>query len=214
MTVICVYSMKNKHKILYPNLDSTMRLVPHNGSLPIPVPLDDGIETSDDDADCHDSAAKEDYLADDDSFKPQKFSQAELNDLVRDLSLSKDKAELLTARLKEKYLLKHGVRITYFRQRNVVLQTCFFVEGLLCFCGNIDGLFECLSHNHDPAEWRLFIDSSKRSLKAVLRHNGNLRSSIPIAHSVHLHESYENMEFYFAQSEIRTHDLSTASPLL
>jgi hypothetical protein len=43
-------------------------------------------------------------------------------------------------------------------------------------------------------EWRLFIDSSKRSLKAVLLHNGNNYSSLPIGHSVHLKESYENLE--------------------
>ena len=45
----------------------------------------------------------------------------------------------------------------------------------------------------DPAERRLFIDSSKRSLKVVLLHNGNLKPSITIAHSVHFHESYENI---------------------
>jgi hypothetical protein len=43
-------------------------------------------------------------------------------------------------------------------------------------------------------EWRLFIDSSKRSLKAVLLHNGNNYASLPIGHSVHLKESYENLE--------------------
>ncbi|CAI9720610.1 Hypothetical predicted protein [Octopus vulgaris] len=64
----------HKHKIVYPNLDSAMRTVPHNGSLPIPVPPVDGIQTLDDDADCHDSAAEEDYVADDDSFEPQKLS--------------------------------------------------------------------------------------------------------------------------------------------
>jgi hypothetical protein len=42
-------------------------------------------------------------------------------------------------------------------------------------------------------EWQLFIDSSKRSLKAVLLHNGNNYASIPIGHSVHLKESYENL---------------------
>jgi hypothetical protein len=35
-------------------------------------------------------------------------------------------------------------------------------------------------------EWQLFIDSSKRSLKAVLLHNGNNYASLPIGHSVHL----------------------------
>jgi hypothetical protein len=42
-------------------------------------------------------------------------------------------------------------------------------------------------------EWRLFIDSSNRSLKAVLLHNGNSFASVPVAHSVHLKETYENL---------------------
>jgi hypothetical protein len=43
-------------------------------------------------------------------------------------------------------------------------------------------------------DWRLFIDSSKRSLKRVLLHNGNRLASVPVAHSVHLKETYENLE--------------------
>ena len=47
---------------------------------------------------------------------------------------------------------------------------------------------------HDPDEWRLFIDSSKTSLKAVLLHNGNVLPSIPVGHAVHLKETYDNMK--------------------
>ena len=43
-------------------------------------------------------------------------------------------------------------------------------------------------------EWRLFIDSSKRSLKAVLLHIGNKKPSIPVAHSARLKESYDCIE--------------------
>ncbi|GFV84760.1 uncharacterized protein TNCV_4297421 [Trichonephila clavipes] len=43
---------------------------------------------------------------------------------------------------------------------------------------------------YEPEEWRLFIDSSKRSLKA-----GNRCASVPVGHSVHLKECYENLEF-------------------
>ena len=46
----------------------------------------------------------------------------------------------------------------------------------------------------DPTEWRLFIDSSKASLKCVLLHNGKRYTSISIGHSVHLKETYENMK--------------------
>ena len=43
-------------------------------------------------------------------------------------------------------------------------------------------------------EWRLFIGSSKRSLKCVLLHNGNEFASIPIGHSVQMKESYDSMK--------------------
>lgn len=42
-------------------------------------------------------------------------------------------------------------------------------------------------------EWRLFIDSSKLSLKAVLLHQGNSKPSIPIAHAGNMKQSYESM---------------------
>ena len=44
------------------------------------------------------------------------FDQAELNDLIRDLNLSKDEAELLRSQLKEKNLLNENVRISYYNQ--------------------------------------------------------------------------------------------------
>ena len=46
-----------------------------------------------------------------------------------------------------------------------------------------------------PDQWRLFIDSCKRSLKCVLLHKGNKYASIPIAHSTKLKEEYETIRF-------------------
>ena len=40
---------------------------------------------------------------------------------------------------------------------------------------------------------RLFIDSSKTGFKGVLLHNGNAYVSLSIAHSVHMKETYENL---------------------
>ena len=47
-----------------------------------------------------------------DNCTPHPLSQAELNDLVCDLSLSKSATELLVSRLKEKNLLSISARIT------------------------------------------------------------------------------------------------------
>ena len=66
------------------------------------------------------------------------------------------------------------------------LAKCFTVNGPLCYCNDINELFIKLFQTHVASDWRLFIDSSQRSLKAVLLHNGNEKPCIPIAHSVHL----------------------------
>ena len=47
---------------------------------------------------------------------------------------------------------------------------------------------------YSPVEWRLFIDSSSKSLKAVLLNIGNKIASVPVAHSVQFTENYENMK--------------------
>jgi len=62
------------------------------------------------------------------------------------------------------------------------------------FCYDVDGLMNALRIKHDPPEWRLFIDSSKLSLKAVLLHNGSQHPSIPVGHAVHMKETYENIK--------------------
>jgi len=48
------------------------------------------------------------------------------------------------------------------------------MEGTLVACKDVDGLFKALNMSHCSDEWRLFIDSPKVSLKAVLLHNGNV----------------------------------------
>jgi len=61
----------------------------------------------------------------------------------------------------------------------------FKMERDLVACTGIDGLMQTLNINRIPLDWRLFIDSSKLSLKAAIFHNGNTLPSIPFGHSVH-----------------------------
>ena len=58
----------------------------------------------------------------------------------------------------------------------------------------MEELFQTLGVVHIVKEWRAFIDSSKRSLKAVLLHIKNKKPSIPIAHFAQLKESYDSIE--------------------
>jgi hypothetical protein len=66
-------------------------------------------------------------------------------------------------------------------------------RGLVA-CTDIDGVMQTFNLNHNPLDWRLFIDSSNLSLKAVLLPNGNTLPSMPVGHSVHRKKSHENMK--------------------
>lgn len=125
--------------------------------------------------------------------KPKLLTQAELNDLVRDLELTKEKAQLLASRMKERHFLTKDVSSSYYRDRHKPYVKYYTMEDNICFCHDISGLFNELGQLYDAKEWRLFIDGSKDSLKAVLLHNGNHKPSIPIAHAVNMKESHETM---------------------
>ena len=67
------------------------------------------------------------------------------------------------------------------------------MSGKLCYCNDIPALFTKFGIEHDAHEWRLFIDASKCSIKAVLLHNGNVHPSVPVAYSVTMRETYQNL---------------------
>jgi len=122
------------------------------------------------------------------------FDQAALNDLVRDLDLPKDKAELMGSRLQERNLLQPGVSFSWYRHRKKEFSSLFSDKDFMVYCNNVQSLVEKFGIEYDPQEWRFFIDSSKRSLKGVLLYNGNKYASFPIFHSVQLKECYTNMK--------------------
>lgn len=141
------------------------------------------------------AAADPNYVPDPGSCnEPHLLDQGELSDLIRDLDLTKQKAELLASRMRQWNFLKEETMITLYRNRNDELKQFFSKENSISFCLNIDGLMEFLGFNHKPSEWRLFIDGSTESLKAVLLHNGNEKPTIPLAHTVVWKESRESIE--------------------
>ena len=69
------------------------------------------------------------------------------------------------------------------------------MAGDLVYCNDVCGLMEDLQLQHAPDQWRrLFLDSSKLSLKAVLLHNGNNLPLLPPAHAVHMKETYASIQ--------------------
>jgi len=61
--------------------------------------------------------------------------------------------------------------------------------------------------SHSPEQWRLFIDASKTSLKAVLLHNGNKLPSIPVAYAPSIKETYTAMNNILVEVHYKKYQL-------
>lgn len=133
------------------------------------------------------------------------LSQEELSDWIRDLELTKEKSELLASRMQQKGFLSKDVKVSYYRTRHERFAKYFQKQECITFCNDLSGLFEQLHQVHVPQEWRLFIDSNKESLKAVLLHNGNKMPSIPVAHAVNSKETYETMATLLEKIQYKQH---------
>ena len=162
--------------------------------------------------DCYESLA--------DTKPPILIIQAFLNDLVRDLNLSTESAELLGSRLQHNNLLAPTTTYSWYRRREKGLVQYFSTEEAFVYCQNGAGLLQAMGCTYDPTEWRLFIDSYKANLKCVLLQNGNRYASIPIGPSVYLKETYENMKLLLTKIKYDEHqwivrgDLKVLSMLL
>ena len=180
---------KNRKVLKYPDLETSRRPVAHSDECPVPV-----YAMLFDNSDNGSPAAQEsqkDEEADFSDDTPHPFSQNELNDLVRDLNLSKSSAELLASRLKKENLLSNGTRITFYRNRHQEFLHFFFEEKDLVYCTDIVYLLQKFGVLHyEPRDWRLFIESCKRSFKCVLLHNGNQFAIVLLANSTSLKEKY------------------------
>lgn len=198
LTCINGINIASKHTVKYANVRSATRPLPHSADLPIPAVPNPANDAANDDIELPSCNAIADEIHDPTyvpySKEPHLATQADLNDLVRDLKLSKNQSELLGSRLKEWNMLHPDTKVCRFRSRDEELKKFFFQEENLIYCNDITSVMNFLDIEFEPQDWRLFIDSSKTSLKAVLLHNGNRFSSVPVAHAFGMKETYENMK--------------------
>ena len=169
-------------------------MVTHCDEIPVPIfgELPDIIDEDSSSVEGHEN--EEEVVLNYDG--PHLFSQKKLKYLVRDLSLSKDTAELLASRLKIKNLLTDSARIFFFRNWHQEYLRPFSTVKDLVYCADIAKLrLKLRVPQHELKDWRQFIDSSKRSLKCVQLHNGNQFASVPITPSTTLKEKYESVKY-------------------
>lgn len=141
------------------------------------------------------------------SNEPILVSQNKLDFIVAKLELSQRKSEILAQFLNANHLLAPGTKITAYRNRQAGLQQCFVVneEKTSSYCKDIEKLMKEMGIQYRAVEWRLFIDSSKTSLKAVLLHKDNLKPSIPIAYSIETKENYDVLKTILRNVEYNKH---------
>jgi len=87
-----------------------------------------------------------------------KITEGELNDLIRDLELLKNKAELLASKLQQWNLLHHSAKVTKFRTTNQEFEQFFKTVGYSTYCKDIDSLMDAMHMRRIPEQWRLFIE--------------------------------------------------------
>ena len=174
---------KNAPQIVYPDIPSSIAPVTHCPELPIPTPPKRDQPSS---GDSSKSDSQEDIRDPDYGFtdaveerRPYFPNQKYINDLIRDLGLTKSNDELLTSRLKQWNLLDESVQVTDLRKRHRTFYNFFSQQDGLCFCNNMAGLFETIGITCNPSEWL---------------HNGNNCPSLPMAHSVYLKEDYTSIK--------------------
>jgi hypothetical protein len=197
LTKVTGINARYKDSIQYAKVTSVTAPIPHSDEFPVPKPplavtqrntlIDMTMPTVGED--------ETEMYQDSEKLEIQQHfvNQQELNDLVRDIKLSKNDAELLASRMRQWHLLNKDVRVCSFRNRSDEFIKFFTVSQELCFCINVDDLFKALGHIHVTSNWRLFVDSSKSGLKAVLLSTGSTLPSLPVGYSGSLKESYLNL---------------------
>lgn len=77
--------------------------------------------------------------------------------------------------------------------REIEFTRFFFKKGNLVSVTDVQALMKCFNIEYDPFVWFLLIEHSWIILKVTLLHNGYIFTSVPLGHSVHLEECYNNI---------------------
>jgi hypothetical protein len=97
-----------------------------------------------------------------------KFTQFELNDLIRELQLTKERSELLGSRLCEKNMLASGVKFSWYRNREKEFRKYYEQEDQLVFCMDIRNLLHQLGEKeYEPSNCAILSTLPKEVLRPL-----------------------------------------------
>ena len=126
--------------------------------------------------------------------------------------LSRRRRHHATASIVKDYWQK--ILVSFYRNREEEYLKYFETEESLVNCNDIQGLINSYESDiYKSEEWRLFIDSSKRSLKVMLLHNRNEYATIPIAYSTTLEEDYDTMKLLIEKIKYSDHNWQVCGDL-
>lgn len=141
------FNSKNKKAIVYPDVSSVSKPVPFlpKDILPVTPRVEEENFTEEELPDYENN----DINLEDDDGNPKLLNQSSLNDLVRELDLPKDKAELLGSRLAERNFLKPEVTFCWYRNREEKFSKFFSDKDSMSYCNNVQGLIEKFGIQYD-----------------------------------------------------------------
>lgn len=128
--------------------------------------------------------------------EPHRIVQNDLDYLVAKMGLSQRNTELLTLFFKRKKLSHKDVEAPEYQQRQIEFRHFYTVDNknTLAYCNNVKGLVNKLGIVYVANDWRLSIDASRSSLKAVLLYKTNKNPPIPLAFSTKTTDCYPTLK--------------------
>ncbi|CAF4947727.1 unnamed protein product [Pieris macdunnoughi] len=150
---------KNAKPIEYPDLESSSAPIAHDLTRPVPDPPKKLSQKSSSSFSSYKSNSDKEFLPTPEQPKHYLITSEDFNDLIRDLNLPKNKAELLGSRLKQWNLLD-DVKITDQRTRHEMFATFFTKEMDFVFVMTLkilaDEKFPTLLNRTQKASWNSF----------------------------------------------------------
>ena len=139
-----------------------MRPISHSDKVPVPIFTklpdidEDQLRSSTSSTNSDDDDNEEQDIAHEawNAGRVSLYSQSELNDLIRDLNLPKQSAEVLASRLQEKHL-KIVTSVSFYRNREEKLRKYFQSDGQFVYCTDVEGLLAMGLSAYRSNDWRL-----------------------------------------------------------